>query len=168
MPVQARPDDASVSSCALRGEIVRPHDGIERHRLPAVKHTTRHSQAVPPGRLAVFNSQQAIEDSRRTQSEHEQLVQAATVLAEKLRTLQNRLEHGEDVMHMQHLQFADRASQLSLYLDAAYLLCRSHLYLPALAVLRCALEHHVFDWLLFEADRLSGHYRWTPTEKCTV
>ena len=55
------------------------------------------------------------------------------------------------VQHMQHDDFAERALSLSLYLKTALGLAGQDQYLPAFAVIRSALEHHLTDRLLFLA-----------------
>ena len=51
------------------------------------------------------------------------------------------------------MQFAERVWSLGLYLRGALALVQLDMYLPALAVLRSALEHHVQDHLLFLGSR---------------
>lgn len=48
---------------------------------------------------------------------------------------------------------------MSIYLDAGFNSAESNLYPPAFAMLRAALEHHLFDRLLFLADRFEQDYQ---------
>lgn len=88
-----------------------------------------------------------------TLREHGPLVQCAAELLDLLRNFRQRIDAGE-VAHQQHYVFSQRAESLSLYLQAALDLVSGHLYPPAFAVLRGALEHQVIDTLVF----LGGRY----------
>lgn len=84
--------------------------------------------------------------------EHSGLLQAATELLTPLKDFRRHIVPGR-IAHMQHDDFAERALSLSLYLSSAVDLARRDQYLPAFAVLRSALEHHLTDQLLFLATR---------------
>ncbi len=88
-------------------------------------------------------------------AEHPFLRQSAEALVGHLRLVPDRLDHGE-VMHHQHAQFAERVWSLSLYLQGTLALVERDLYMPAFAVLRSALEHHVQDHLLFLGSRYTA------------
>jgi hypothetical protein len=57
------------------------------------------------------------------------------------------------VHYYEHDVLAERALSLELYLSSALRLCQEDQYLPAFALLRVALEHHLTDRLLFVARR---------------
>ncbi len=79
------------------------------------------------------------------------LASVVDVLAE-LRGFRARLRPGR-VAHRQHEEFAERALSLEMYLSSALHLAGEDQYLPAFAVLRAALEHHLTDRLLFVGRR---------------
>jgi hypothetical protein len=85
--------------------------------------------------------------------EHGRLLTIAERLLEELASLRQRLAYDNNVAHMQHVDFADRARSLAAYLEAAVLLTRADLYAPAFANLRSALEQVLVDRLVFLGRR---------------
>lgn len=84
--------------------------------------------------------------------EHLVLLESATAVLTDLGDFRTRLRPGR-VAHAQHDDFAERALSLRMYLVSALDLAFRNEYLPAFAVLRAALEHHLTDRLLFLARR---------------
>jgi hypothetical protein len=66
---------------------------------------------------------------------------------------------------MQHGPFAERMESLHMYLSGALSLIALDLYMPAFAVVRSALEHHVQDHLLFLGNRFKVVVRHASDEK---
>lgn len=97
--------------------------------------------------------------------EHRALLVSATALIADLKEFRGRLRPDAGVAHAQHFDFAERALALSLYLGPALDLAFTGDYLPAFAVLRGALEHHLTDRLLFLADRYKRVF--TEVKKAT-
>jgi hypothetical protein len=64
----------------------------------------------------------------------------------------SRLRPGR-VAHAQHGDFAERAVSLRMYLESSLNLAVQGEYMPAFAVVRAALEHHLTDRLLFLGRR---------------
>jgi hypothetical protein len=89
--------------------------------------------------------------------EHPVLLDAAADVLADLRYFQGQLQRGR-VAHYQHDVFAERALSLELYLSSALRLCHEEQYLPAYAILRAALEHHLIDRLLFVGRRYKRVY----------
>ena len=89
--------------------------------------------------------------------EHPELVSAANDVLADLRGFRGRLVRDQ-VAHFQHDEFGERAHSLERYLSSAVLLCAREEYLPAFAVLRAALEHHLTDRLLFLGRRYKRVY----------
>lgn len=86
-------------------------------------------------------------------NEHKSILSAAQVLIDDLQGCDARLQLVSDVQYWHHNQLAERALGLSLHLDAALRLAKDELYISSFAVLRTALEHRLFDRLLFLANR---------------
>lgn len=86
-------------------------------------------------------------------ADHEQLRSSATELIGAVESLGDHMvSHG--AAHMQHHDCADRARQLASHLRGALALSDLQLYPSAFSVTRTALEHQLFDRLLFLARRL--------------
>jgi len=87
--------------------------------------------------------------------ENEQVLlwKAASGLVGRLLTCEEALRPRGGIQQMQHNEFAWRARLLGTYLDSALRSAAAHQYPAALALLRTALEHQVFDRLLFLASR---------------
>lgn len=64
----------------------------------------------------------------------------------------SRLRPGR-VAHAQHGDLAERAVSLRMYLESSLYLAVQSEYMPAFAVVRAALEHHLTDRLLFLGRR---------------
>ncbi len=79
------------------------------------------------------------------------LASAQTLLAD-LRDFRSRIQEIGDVTYAQHGDFAERAISLETYLASALERALAGAYMPAFALLRSALEHHLVDRLLFLAD----------------
>src|SRR6266567_344579 len=86
-------------------------------------------------------------------AEHADLLTTAERLLAELHGLRQRLEHSNEVQHVQHDDFADRARGLCSYLRGAMLLAQADLYAPAFASLRTALEQTLVDRLVFLGRR---------------
>jgi hypothetical protein len=71
--------------------------------------------------------------------------------------------HGSS-MHMQHMEYADRARQLADHLRAVLALSDARHYPSALVVVRAALEHHLMDRLIFLATRYVETYGGVKVE----
>lgn len=84
--------------------------------------------------------------------EHGSLVNSARAVSELLRGVERRYDHG-DVQHHQHTVFAERADGLGRRLQSVLGLIGSADYPEAFTLLRAALEHHLFDQLLFRATK---------------
>ncbi len=78
---------------------------------------------------------------------------AARCLIDRLLDCEAALRPRGEVQHMQHTEFAWRARLLGMCLDSALAAASAQHYPTALALLRTALEHQVFDRLLFLASR---------------
>jgi hypothetical protein len=87
------------------------------------------------------------------QEEHRVLYDLHARLVEHLRGCRGRLAPVGETSYAQHYEFAESASGLSTYLDAAVRLAEATLYPAALSVLRSALEHQALDTLYFLANR---------------
>jgi hypothetical protein len=85
-------------------------------------------------------------------TEHRHLLDVAQQLINELYGLRQRLVSNE-VFYFQHGEFADRASSLAGYLQAALVTMQEDLYIPAFANLRSALEHVLMDFLVFLGRR---------------
>jgi hypothetical protein len=94
--------------------------------------------------------------SDRLAAEHPRLLESASALLTHLISAGSHLRIEGGVSHMQHGQFAERLASLHLYLCGALALVSHDLYMPAFAVLRSALEHHVQDHLLFLGNRFTA------------
>jgi hypothetical protein len=84
--------------------------------------------------------------------EHRSLMHAAQDLTQMLRGIDERYAHG-DVHHYQHTVFAERADGLGRRLQSVLGLIRSADYPGAFTLLRAALEHQLFDQLLFRGAK---------------
>ena len=82
-----------------------------------------------------------------------ELWDAASRLRERLLVCEGALRPRGGVEYAQHIEFAGRARLLGTCLDAVLRLATDHHYPAAFALLRTALEHEVFDRLLFLASR---------------
>src|SRR5881275_2346363 len=78
---------------------------------------------------------------------------AAQGLTERLLVCEAALRPRGGIQQLQHNEFAWRARLLGVCLNSALRAASGHEYPPALALLRTALEHQVFDRLLFLASR---------------
>ena len=83
---------------------------------------------------------------------HDSLPRHAEVMLRRLEAVSGQAGSG-GTMHMQHVDYAQRAHQLAQHLRAALTLSDAHLYPSAMVVLRAALEHHLMDRLIFLATR---------------
>lgn len=81
--------------------------------------------------------------------DHTDLRAAWGRLNSRLRDLPQNLDFGDDTLHVEFVDKANRAANLALHLDAAVQLADRHLYAPAFGVTRSCLEHAVLDWLMF-------------------
>jgi hypothetical protein len=79
------------------------------------------------------------------------LAQAETLMTE-IRDFRSRFRETR-VSHQIHTDFAERALSLESFLSAALSLAIDGTYMPALGLLRSALEHQLVDQLLFLARR---------------
>jgi hypothetical protein len=84
--------------------------------------------------------------------EHPALLDSAMALLADLGDFGSRLRPGR-VAHAQHGDFTERALSLRMYLESSLHLAVQDEYMPAFAVVRAALEHHLTDRLLFLARR---------------
>ncbi len=84
--------------------------------------------------------------------EHGALLAAAETLLTDIREFKAHFRETRE-SHAIHADFAERALSLETYLSAALSLAIAGLYMPALALLRSALEHQLVDQLLFLARR---------------
>lgn len=75
----------------------------------------------------------------------------AVSLVRRLGSCEGALRHRDDTEHLQHREFAQRARLLALYIDRALDASDALAYPASFALLRAALEHRVFDRLLFLA-----------------
>lgn len=82
--------------------------------------------------------------------EHGVLLAAAETLLTELRDFRLRFRETR-ASYTIHADFADRALSLETYLSASLSLAIDGSYMPALAILRSALEHQLVDQLLFLA-----------------
>lgn len=89
------------------------------------------------------------------EEEHGVLLASAESLLADLKEFKARFRETRH-SHLIHSDFADRALSLETYLAAALNLAIANSYMPALALLRSALEHQLVDQLLFLARR----YKW--------
>ena len=80
------------------------------------------------------------------------LAETAARLIAHLQACRGRLQPIGDTEHMQHREFAGRARLLAIYLEQALQAAAGEAYPPSFALLRAALEHRVFDRLLFLAS----------------
>jgi hypothetical protein len=85
--------------------------------------------------------------------EHGGLLNRALDMITELEGFDRRLQSNAGVAYAQHFDFAARALGLRLYLKPALDLAASGEYMPAFAILRSALEHHLVDRLIFLATR---------------
>ena len=83
--------------------------------------------------------------------ENSQLVlqESAAALIQCLRECQGAMRHSNDTEHLQHREFARRARLLALYLSQALQAAAATAYPAAFALLRSAIDHRLFDRLLF-------------------
>lgn len=87
-------------------------------------------------------------------SDHGDLLDCSSRLVSRLEHFRETLV-SRDTTYEQHLTFAERAASLAVYLQAAGIAIRAHLYTPAYGILRCCLEHSVIDTLVFLGRRYS-------------
>ncbi len=78
---------------------------------------------------------------------------AARELTARLLVCEAALRSRGSIQQMQHNEFAWRVRLLGMCLDSALRAATAHEYPAALALLRTAVEHRVFDRLLFLASR---------------
>ncbi len=78
---------------------------------------------------------------------------AARELTARLLVCEAALRPRGSIQQMQHNEFAWRVRLLGMCLDSALRAATAHEYPAALALLRTAVEHRVFDRLLFLASR---------------
>src|SRR5258708_27732141 len=78
---------------------------------------------------------------------------AARELTARLLVCEAALRPRGGIQQMQHNEFAWRVRLLGMCLDSALRAATAHEYPAALALLRTAVEHRVFDPLLFLALR---------------
>jgi hypothetical protein len=84
--------------------------------------------------------------------EHGVLLASAETLLAEIKDFQQRFKETR-VSYQIHADFAERALSLGEYLSAALSLAMANSYMPALALLRSALEHQLVDQLLFLGRR---------------
>src|SRR5205823_14840295 len=84
--------------------------------------------------------------------EHGVLLASAETLLAEIKDFQQRFRETR-VSYQIHADFAERALSLGEYLSAALSLATANSYMPALALLRSALEHQLVDQLLFLGRR---------------
>src|SRR5437773_2302529 len=84
--------------------------------------------------------------------DHGILLASAETLLTEIRDFRQRFRETR-VSYQIHADFADRALSLEAYLSAALSLAIAGSYMPALALLRSALEHQLVDQLLFLGRR---------------
>lgn len=77
------------------------------------------------------------------------LRQTAAALTDHLGGCESALRPLGDTEHMQHREFAWRAKLLGIYIGAALRAADAAAYPASFALLRTALEHRIFDRLLF-------------------
>lgn len=97
------------------------------------------------------------------ETEHPALLECGERLIEYLAGLGHRLEPSDDIAHMQHYDFAERAISLSLCLRSVMASLRLHIYPGCYALLRAALEHQLMDRLLLLGDRYKR--RWVGVSR---
>src|SRR5438477_8527333 len=91
-------------------------------------------------------------DSSAMAQEHGVLLASAETLLAEIKDFQQRFRETR-VSYQIHADFAERALSLGEYLSAALSLAMANSYMPALALLRSALEHQLVDQLLFLGRR---------------
>jgi hypothetical protein len=92
-----------------------------------------------------------------TLDDHGTLPAHAVHMLHRLDTVESH-HAGVRVEHMQHREFAKRASQLGDHLRSVVALADARRYPSALVVVRAALEHHLMDRLIFLATRYVETY----------
>lgn len=98
------------------------------------------------------------------ESEHAGLLAGLDRLIQHLVGFRARLQRG-DVAYHQHDLFAERASSLALYVQAAVALAADAMYPPAFAVLRSTLEHQALDHLYFLSARYKRVFKNVSDER---
>ena len=88
-----------------------------------------------------------------TSEESERLRDAGVAATRFLAEMPERIVPAGDTHHVLHDDYAERAVSMSRYLSMAHRATVEGEHAPAYALLRCALEHHLVDHLLFRADR---------------